>query len=132
MRVEFVKEIHDGVGLEGRAADHDVFFALSPVRRVGAAQLLPFHPRERELLELRKRGAYNLNFVSEKPRRRVAVSIERTTVAAPAAPRRLRAWARIIRRRGYHFGITKSVCVFFLRMYITFFFNKNNFLDMNE
>ena len=65
MRVEFVKEIHDGVGLEGRAADHDVFFALRSMRRVRAAELLPFHPRERELLELWKRDADNLNFVSE-------------------------------------------------------------------
>lgn len=66
MRVEFVKKIHDGVCLKGRTADHDVFFALSSMRRVGSAELLPFHPRERELLELWKRDAYHLNFVSVK------------------------------------------------------------------
>lgn len=52
MRVEFVEEVHDRVCLERSAADHYVLLALGSVRRVRAAELLPFHPRVRQLLEL--------------------------------------------------------------------------------
>lgn len=56
MRVELVQKVHNGVRVQrGRADDH-VFLALGAMRRVRAAQLLAFHPREGQLLELEVRA----------------------------------------------------------------------------
>lgn len=52
VRVELVEEVHDGVGVQRGGAHHHVLLALRAVRRVRAAQLLPLHPREGELLQL--------------------------------------------------------------------------------
>jgi len=52
MRVEFVEEIHDAVGLKRRRYHHHVFLVLRAVTAVRSAHLLPLHPRVRQLLEL--------------------------------------------------------------------------------
>jgi len=54
MCVEFVKEVHDAVGLQGRGDDHDMLLVLSPMTAVSPAHLLPLHPRVRQLLELQQ------------------------------------------------------------------------------
>ena len=56
MGVELVEEVHDGVGVQRGGADDHVFLVGRPVGGVGAAQLLPLHPRVRQLLELKTKN----------------------------------------------------------------------------
>ena len=54
MSVEFIEEIHDGVGIERGGADDDMFFILCTVTAVRPPLFLTFHPCESQLLELHK------------------------------------------------------------------------------
>ena len=54
MGVEFIKKIHNGICLKTRGTNDDVLFVLSPMSGITSSQLLPFHPRESELFELRR------------------------------------------------------------------------------
>ena len=54
MSVEFIEEIHDGVGIERGGADDDMFFILCAMTTVRAPLFLTLHPCESQLLELHK------------------------------------------------------------------------------
>ena len=64
MSVEFIEEIHDGVGIERGGADDDMFFILCTVTAVRAPLFLTLHPCESQLLELQKaRRKRNLGII---------------------------------------------------------------------
>ena len=54
MSVEFIEEIHDGIGIECGGADDDVFFVLSSVTAVRSSLFLTLHPSESQLLKLQE------------------------------------------------------------------------------
>lgn len=54
VRVELIEEVHDGVRVQGGAANDHMLLALRPVRRIGAAQLLPLHPCKCQLFKLKR------------------------------------------------------------------------------
>ena len=54
MSVEFIEEIHDGVGIERGGADDDMFFIMCAMTTVRPSLFLTLHPCESQLLELHK------------------------------------------------------------------------------